>query len=107
MGMTVISVTVLVNGVELPLDLRIDDAALTAVVQAVTTPHANTSPYLTIPEAAEYLRCKRQRVDDLLSSRRLTRYKDGRRTLVNREELTAYVEGRRPSVKVSADSAGA
>src|SRR5438034_3944483 len=25
------------------------------------------SPYFTIPEAAAYLRCKRQRVDDLLS----------------------------------------
>jgi excisionase family DNA binding protein len=49
------------------------------------------SPYLTIPQAAAYLRCKRQRIDDLLSSRRLTRYKDGRRTLILRAELDAYL----------------
>ena len=47
------------------------------------------SPYLTVPQAAEYLGCKsRQRVDDLLSSRRLTRFKDGRRTLVSRARTT-------------------
>jgi excisionase family DNA binding protein len=51
------------------------------------------SPYLTIPEAAAYLRCKRQRVDDLLSQRRLSRVKDGGRTLVLRAELEAYLRG--------------
>lgn len=30
------------------------------------------SPYLTIPEAAAHLRCRGQRVDDLLSQRRLS-----------------------------------
>jgi excisionase family DNA binding protein len=49
------------------------------------------SPYLTIPEAAAYLRCKRQRVDDLLSQRRLSRVKDGGRTLIVRDELEAYL----------------
>jgi excisionase family DNA binding protein len=49
------------------------------------------SPFLTIPEAAVYARCKRQRIDDLLSARRLTRYKDGRRTLVSRTELDAHL----------------
>lgn len=48
---------------------------------------------MTIPEAAEYLRCSRQRIDDLLSQRRLTRFKDGARTLVSRAELATYVEG--------------
>jgi excisionase family DNA binding protein len=52
------------------------------------------SPYLTIKEAAEYLRCGRQRIDNLLSERRLTRHKDGGRTLVSRAELEAYVAGR-------------
>jgi excisionase family DNA binding protein len=50
------------------------------------------SPYLTIPEAAELLRCSRQRVDDLLSQRRLRRYKDGARTLVLRAEIEAHLE---------------
>lgn len=54
---------------------------------------ASQSPYLTIPEAAEYLRCSRQRVDDLLSQRRLTRHKDGSRTLVSRAELDRYMGG--------------
>ena len=49
------------------------------------------SPYLTVDEAATYLRCKRQRVYDLLSARRLTRYKDGSRVLVARSELDDYL----------------
>ena len=50
------------------------------------------SPYLTIPEAAEYLRCSRQRVDDLLSQGSLRRFKDGRRTLTSRAELDAWLD---------------
>ena len=49
------------------------------------------SPYLTIEEAAAYVRCRRQRVDDLLSQRRLSRIKDGSRTLIARAELEAYL----------------
>jgi excisionase family DNA binding protein len=49
------------------------------------------SPYMTVPEDAEYLRCRRQRVDDLLSARRLRRCKDGARTLVSRAEIEEYV----------------
>lgn len=49
------------------------------------------SPYLTIDEAAVYLRCRRQRIDDLLSQRRLSRIKDGARTLISRAELEAYL----------------
>lgn len=54
-------------------------------------PDRSASPLLTIPEAAELLRCKRHRIDDLLSQRRLTRYKDGSRTLVRRDELEAHI----------------
>lgn len=57
-----------------------------------------TSPWMTIVEAAEYLRCPRHRVDDLLSQRRLTRYKAAgpgnprnRPTLVARAEVEALV----------------
>lgn len=56
-------------------------------------PAVSSSPYMTIPEAADYARCKRQRIDDLLSRRRLTRYKDGSRTLVSRAELDAHLAG--------------
>lgn len=52
------------------------------------------SPYMTVPEAAIYLGAgSRQRVDDLLSQGRLTRVKDGRRTLIARAELDAYLAG--------------
>jgi excisionase family DNA binding protein len=50
------------------------------------------SPWLTIVEAAELLRCKRQRVDDLLSQGRLARHKDGSRTLLSRAEINAYIQ---------------
>jgi excisionase family DNA binding protein len=53
--------------------------------------NGSSSPYMSVPEAADYLRCKRQRIDDLLSSHRLTRYKEGGRTLVLRAELAEYV----------------
>lgn len=51
------------------------------------------SPYMSVPEAAELLRCKRQRVDDLLCQRRLTRVKERRRTLILRKEVEAYLRG--------------
>jgi excisionase family DNA binding protein len=46
---------------------------------------------LTVPEAAEVARSKPQRIYDLLSDGRLTRHKDGRRVLVDRRELDAYL----------------
>jgi len=56
------------------------------------------SPYWTVAEAADYLRCSRQRIYDLLSDGRLTRFKDGSRVLVLREELDRYLEGGCPLV---------
>ena len=64
-----------------------------AVLAAQLT-EQSCSPYLTIREAAEVLRCSRQRIDDLLSRRRLTRFKDGRRTLLLRTEIEAYLRDR-------------
>lgn len=58
------------------------------------------SPYLSVVEAAEYLRCptdpktgkvRCQRVYDLLSDGRLTRFKDGSRVLVAPAELERYL----------------
>jgi excisionase family DNA binding protein len=49
------------------------------------------SPYLSVEEAAEYLRCSPQRIYDLRSSRRLTRGGDGSRALVLRSELDELV----------------
>lgn len=53
------------------------------------------SPYLTVPEAANYLRCSRQRLYDLTSARVLPVFKDGRKSYFRREDLDAYLaEGR-------------
>lgn len=51
------------------------------------------SPFLSVPEAAEYLRCRPQRIYDLLSQGRLSRFKDGSRALVSRAELDAHLAG--------------
>jgi excisionase family DNA binding protein len=92
-----VTVTVDLNGVPVPIVL--DDVALAAISDALPREAAEpASPFLTIPEAAKYLCCPtRQRVDDLLSSGRLTRVKDGSRTLIARAELESYLNtnGRR------------
>jgi excisionase family DNA binding protein len=62
-----------------------------AIVIAEGRPSAAVTPYLTVSEAADFLRCSRQRVYDLLSARRLTRHKDGSRVLISRVELDAYL----------------
>jgi excisionase family DNA binding protein len=64
-----------------------------AVDLVARCPSSPSSPYLSIAEAAEYLRCKPQRIYDLLSARRLAKYRDGTRVLVRRDELDAYVSG--------------
>jgi excisionase family DNA binding protein len=78
----------------LPPDLveAIAERAAELVLQKLAEEAAVSSPYLTIPEAAAYARCKRQRIDDLLSARRLSRHKDGRRTLVLKAELEAWLQ---------------
>lgn len=70
--------------------LRIADRTA-ALLRAEGRSRERESPYLTIDEAAVYLRCRRQRIDDLLSQRRLSRIKDGARTLISRAELEAYL----------------
>jgi len=63
------------------------------IVISNSRPVDNGSPFLTVEEAATYLRAKRHRVDDLLSKGVLTRHKDGSRTLILRSELEAYMRG--------------
>jgi excisionase family DNA binding protein len=49
------------------------------------------SPYMTVDEAAEFLRCKPKRIYDLRSSGRLSRFNEGGRALVLRSEIEALV----------------
>ncbi|HXH87343.1 MAG TPA: helix-turn-helix domain-containing protein [Gaiellaceae bacterium] len=82
--------------VELPAEMldEIVDRVTTRVLAELQHPSAAQppSPLLTIPETAELLRCSRQRIDDLLSQGRLTRHKEGRRTLLRRTEVEAYLQ---------------
>jgi excisionase family DNA binding protein len=98
-GSVALTVYAELNGVRVPLLL--DEAALAALATAIggqpkgLGSGSAPSPLMSIAEAATYLRCKRQRVDDLLSQRRLTRIKDGRRTLIRRDELEQYLSNPR------------
>jgi hypothetical protein len=73
------------------LEQLIEEKVAERVAQLAPAP-VGSSPYMTIPEAA--VRCKRQRIDDLLSSGRLTRHKDGARTLVARGEVEGHIATR-------------
>ena len=81
---------------ELP-DSMVEEIAARAaalVLEQLQPTENGHSPFLTIAEAAEFLRAKRHRVDDLLSRGTLTRHKDGSRTLILRAELEDYMAGR-------------
>ncbi len=57
------------------------------------------SPWLTVTETADYLRCPTSRVYALTSAGRIPHVKDGSRTLFNRGELDAWLRaggGKRP-----------
>jgi len=79
-------------GIRLPDELIESIAARAAELMAEKLPKAEPpSPYFTVQEASEYLRCSRQRIYDLLSAGRLTRRKDGARVLLSRAELEGYL----------------
>jgi len=50
------------------------------------------SPWLSVAEAAERLRCGKDRIYDLIALGKLTPRRDGRRVLLRRDDLDAYVE---------------
>lgn len=85
------------------LTLQMTPAMLDAIAELVESrvlerlANLNTASshreYLTASEAAELLRCSRQRIYDLVSAGRLRRYKDGSRVLLRTEEIEAYLSG--------------
>lgn len=93
--------------VTLPADVleQLAEQAAELVLERMASQPAS-SEYLTVDEAAEMLRCgidkktgrvKRQRVYDLVSARRLTRFKDGSRVLISRRELEEHLRGEAPT----------
>jgi len=82
------------RSVPLEVALVLPDGFVEAVAQRVAEllrVEQRPSEFLTVAEAAELLRARPQRVYDLLSSRRLTRFKDGSRVLVSRAEIVAHL----------------
>src|SRR5262249_19127834 len=67
------------------------ERAAVIVLEQLAAPTSAESEFLTVSEAAAVLRCKPQRIYDLLSAGRLTRYKDGSRVLVRRADLVAHL----------------
>ncbi|HWK28094.1 MAG TPA: helix-turn-helix domain-containing protein [Solirubrobacter sp.] len=64
---------------------------LAARVAAKLQQPQRTSPWLTAPEAAEYLRCSLSRVRKLTMLGDLPCHKDGSRVLYRIEELDSFV----------------
>src|SRR5205807_5528560 len=86
-----VAVTLMIGGQ--PLLAELDEAALAVIAAALADREATrASPFLSVPEAAEYLRTSRQAVDDLLSAGKLGRRKVGRRTLVARADVEHLVQ---------------
>lgn len=64
--------------------------------QIVASRDVNTaSPWLSVAEAADWLRCHKDRIYDLIASRKLSPRRDGRRVLLHRDDLDAYLESGR------------
>ena len=62
------------------------------VAEMLAERQPQTAPeLLTVDEAAEFLRCRRQRLYDLVSQDRLPHLKDGARLLFRRVDLLAYL----------------
>jgi excisionase family DNA binding protein len=77
---------------------ELDDQALDLLAEKlaprlVRPPQGDRSPWFTVDEAVEYLRCKsRQRIYDLKSSGRLPAAgSDGSRPLFHRDDLDAWI----------------
>jgi excisionase family DNA binding protein len=77
--------------VQLPAELIEEIARRAADILAERVAH--TPDYLTPQEAAEYMRCSKQRVYDLTSTGRLPVCKDGARSLYRRVDVDRYLSG--------------
>jgi excisionase family DNA binding protein len=77
---------------DVPVDLVEAIAQRAAEIVAERQAVEEATPYLTVDEAADYLRCKPKRVYDLCSQRRIPFVKDGSRTLLRRADLDAHLE---------------
>ena len=85
--------------ITLTLPGNVIDALAARIVSGVAAEiagmkRAESPVYFTNDEAADYLRCKPQRIYDLVSERKLPVLKEGSRSLFRREHLDALVKER-------------
>ncbi|MHB8234312.1 MAG: helix-turn-helix domain-containing protein [Solirubrobacteraceae bacterium] len=72
------------------------DAIASRAAELVTAQQAPaTSPWLNVAEAAERLRCGKDRVYDLIALGKLEPRRDGRRVLLRVDDVDAYLESSR------------
>jgi len=78
------------------LTVRLTDEQLDEIARraAAFLPTPSGSPWLNVADAAERLRCGRDRIYDLIALGKLHPRRDGRRVLLHRDDLDAYIEGR-------------
>lgn len=67
-------------------------AEILAGMDQARAERASEEALLTPDEAATFLRCKRQRIYDLISQRRLPAMREGGRRLIRRADLLRLVE---------------
>lgn len=81
--------------IELTVRLTDEQLAEIALRAAALIPSSEptASPWLNVADAAERLRCRKDRIYDLIALGRLHPRRDGRRVLLHRDDLDAYIEG--------------
>jgi excisionase family DNA binding protein len=85
------------EGLSINLSPDVFEALAQRVAEVLAERHAVAdtpeSELMTVVEAADHLRCKSQRIRDLLSQGRLEGVKDGRRRLITRASVEAHLNG--------------
>lgn len=80
------------------LTVRLTDEQLAEIARhaAALIPSADppVSPWLNVTDAAQRLRCRKDRIYDLIALGKLHPRRDGRRVLLHRDDLDAYIKGR-------------
>ncbi|HEV3071413.1 MAG TPA: helix-turn-helix domain-containing protein [Solirubrobacteraceae bacterium] len=81
------------------IELKVPDVFVQAIAERVADLLADTprragrpEPWIGVNEAAEHLACPTSRIYDLVSQRRITPRRDGRRLLFKRSHLDAAIE---------------
>lgn len=90
-----------------PFGLQVPDGLLDALAERVADHLAERvvptpAPYLTVEEAAEYLRRPRSRVYELVAAKRLRHHRDGRTLLFRHADLDGCLDVVEPDQEANA-----